>query len=222
NLGGGKTDSVIAQTVDVAVDIDEAGAVTNTVTITKVHTGMPDALFSGRNNVDYLRLYVPQGSTLLSAEGFEIPSEELFEDSDLPLALDEELTLAMTDVHSDLATGTDIWNEEGKTVFGNWMQTAPGATEVVRLTYRLPFSVAPNEDSGLLGMAKNELGLGRLAPYTMFVQKQPGVLSRMTSVTVSLPPSLAAVWSSHDAFGQGTVTADNAEDQFYRVLLERE
>lgn len=222
NLGGGKTDSVIEQTVDVAVDIDEDGSVTNTVTITKVHHGMPDALFAGRNNVDYLRLYVPEGSQLLSADGFEIPADNLFEDSDVPLETDEELLLAMNNIGRDLATGTDTWDEMGKTVFGNWMQTAPGETEVVRFTYRLPFTVTGAQTDGLLGLAKSELGLGGLAPYTMFVQKQSGVVSRETSVTIHLPLSMAPVWSSHPAFGSGTVSANNSEDQFYRLIVERE
>ncbi len=223
NLGGGKTDAVIEQRVEVVADVAADGSVVDKVTITKIHHGLPDAVFTGRNNVDYLRLYVPQGSQLLSADGFEVPDETLFETSDVPLANDEDLTMAMTRVTKDLVTGTDVWEEQGKTVFGNWMQTAPGETQVVHLTYRLPFSVLPVQTGGLVGFAKAELGLGKLLPYTMLVQKQPGVESRQTAVTLDLPTNLATVWASTEGFGsKEAVQNDNESDQFYRALLSKE
>lgn len=223
NLGGGKTDAVIEQKVEVVVDVAADGSVVDKVTITKIHHGLPDAVFTGRNNVDYLRLYVPQGSQLLSADGFEVPDEALFEASDVPLANDEDLSLAMSKVTKDLVTGTDVWNEQGKTVFGNWMQTAPGETQVVHLTYRLPFSVMPVQTGGLVGFAKAELGLGKLLPYTMLVQKQAGVESRVTSIVLDLPANLATVWASTEGLGgQTPVQNDNSGDQFYRALLSRE
>ncbi len=219
NLGGGKTDGVIEQQVDVVADVADDGSVVDKVTITKIHHGMPEAVFSGRNNVDYLRLYVPSGSQLLNADGFEVPDESLFKSSDVPLQTDEDLSLAMTGVSKDLVTGTDVWNEQGKTVFGNWMQTAPGETQVVHLTYKLPFSLAPTASTGLFGLAKTELGLGKTLPYTMLVQKQSGVESRQTSLTLDLPQKIGVVWSSTEGLGKSVVTADNTQDQFYRALL---
>ncbi|KKR89479.1 MAG: hypothetical protein UU36_C0026G0003 [Candidatus Uhrbacteria bacterium GW2011_GWE2_41_1153] len=138
NLGGGKTDSVIKQDIDVDVEIQADGSIINTVTITKEHTGLANALFEGINNVDYLRLYVPKGSELLQASGFEIPDESLFKIANAPLATDKDLLLWTSNFTQDPISGTDIWNEQGKTVFGNWMQTKPGETEIVTFTYRLP------------------------------------------------------------------------------------
>lgn len=221
NLGGGKTDAVIEQNITVDVEIAEDGSVVNTVHVSKTHRGLANALFSGRNNVDYLRLYVPEGSVLLSAEGFEIPSSDLFEAPDIALQTDKELQLAMTSITRDAASGTDIWNEKGKTVFGNWMQTAPGETEDVSFTYRLPFTVLPPQDASLLAKAKAQLGMGQLGAYTLFVQKQPGVTTRSTSVTVVSPETLRAVWSSHEELATGTAVADNSHDVFYRMLFER-
>lgn len=220
NLGGGKTDMVIDQDVQVDVTIADDGSVVNTVTITKTHHGMPDALFSGRNNVDYLRLYVPEGSELLSADGFEIPADELFEESDVPLELDDDLALAMTNVRKDPNSGTAVWDEEGKTVFGNWMQTAPGETQVVRFTYKLPFTVAP-ESHGLIAAAKKQLGWGSVLPYSMLVQKQPGAALRTTAVTVNVPSSWQTVWTSHDGLADSGAIVDNATDAFFRLLVDR-
>lgn len=222
NLGGGKTDAVIDQNVDVDVTIREDGTVEHTVTITKVHHGIANALFTGANNVDYLRLYVPEGSELLAADGFEAPPDAAFETSDVPLSTDEDLALAMSAVTRDAASSTDVWNENGKTVFGNWMQTAPGETEVVRFTYRVPVIVAPKTD-GLLAAAEAKLGFGGVAPYTLFLQKQPGADTRVTNVRVTMPDGMSTVFSSDDALtaAEGTLVS-NTEDRFFRLLLERE
>jgi hypothetical protein len=222
NLGGGKTDAVIEQNIEVVADVAADGSVVDKVTITKIHHGLPDAVFSGRNNVDYLRLYVPAGSQLLTADGFEVPDESLFESSDIPLGMDEDLSMEMTGVTKDLVTGTDVWNEHGKTVFGNWMQTAPGETQVVHFTYRLPFKVTAAPTGGLLGFAKTELGLGKLLPYTMLVQKQAGVELRSTSVRLDLPDNIKVVWSSAEELNKTGVQANNEDDQFYRALLRAE
>ncbi len=221
NLGGGKTDAVIDQNIDVDVTVDEDGSVTNTLTITKVHHGIANALFSGRNNVDYLRLYVPEGSELVSVDGFEAPPESAFETSDVPLGVDEDLQLAMSAVDKDVQSGTDVWTENGKTVFGNWMQTAPGETQVVHVTYRLPRGIFENENHGLWAAAKERLGIRNVVPYTLFVQKQSGADTRVTNVSVSFPPDMPVVWSSHEGLNSSPVTVNNATDAFFRILVEK-
>lgn len=222
NLGGGKTDAVIDQNVDVDVTVRADGSVENTVTITKVHHGIANALFTGKNNVDYLRLYVPEGSELLAADGFEAPLDSAFELSDVPLSTDEDLALTMSAIDRDVVSGTDIWNENGKTVLGNWMQTAPGETQVVRFTYRLPFTISP-KTSGILAAAEAKLGFGGVAPYTLFVQKQPGADTRVTNVRVTLPETMTTVFTSDaDLTATSGLVLGNAEDRFFRLLLEHE
>lgn len=214
NLGGGKTDQVIDQDVAVDVAIADDGSVVNTVTITKTHLGMANALFSGRNNVDYLRLYVPLGSELLSASGFEIPPDELFEPSEVDLEVDRDLAAAMTNLAHDTQSGTAVWEESGKTVFGNWMQTAPGETEVVTLTYRLPFTLVA-EEAGFLAKARAGLGWGSIVPYSLFLQKQSGADTRTTDVTVTVPEHWSTAWES------GEMTIANAADTALHMLFER-
>lgn len=223
NLGGGKTDGVIDQDVQMDVHMNEAGEIENTVTITKTHRGLKTALFSGANNVDYLRVYVPKGSELISADGFEVPADDLFETSDTPLNVDEDLELHMQDLKKDPVTGTDIWQEDGKTVFGNWMQTAPGETEVVTFTYRIPVKVfAKDKDASPLGLVKAKLGLPDLGSYTLLVQKQPGVQSRNTTVRVNFPTGVAPLWSSAGSDILAPVTSTNATDTFFGWVVERE
>ncbi len=222
NLGGGKTDGVIDQDVHVDVRVAEDGSIENKVTITKTHRGMKNALFTGNNNVDYLRLYVPRGSELVTADGFEIPDDELFEISEVPLTVDEDLELHMQDLKKDPSTGTDIWVEDGKTVFGNWMQTASGETEIVTFTYRLPLTIFSDiEDQTFLDKAKARLGMSELGDYTMLIQKQSGVQSRETTVEINLPPSMQLLWSSAAGDDALQFTSDNATDSFGGWLIER-
>ena len=228
NIGGRKTDSVIDQDVQLEVDVSADGEIINTLTITKTHNGLVSSLFEADNNVDYLRVYVPEGSTLISATrnggAFEIPEEELFEASEFALEQDEDLALAMQSVSQDPISETDTWNEHGKTVFGNWIQTKPGEVETVTFTYTLPFklNMTPDEAS-LFEIAKARLGFKALETYTLLVQKQSGVSTRETSVSVRLPESSSVLWSSHDGAEQGAdAVISNEEDAFIRILLEHE
>jgi hypothetical protein len=85
NIAGQKTDASIREQVDHQVEIAEDGSITDTVTLTRTHDAIKGELFKGANNVSYLRVYVPLGSRLLEADGFEAPSSSLFE---IPLAED--------------------------------------------------------------------------------------------------------------------------------------
>lgn len=221
NIGGGKTDSVIDQSLDLDIEILEDGRILHTLTITKEHRGLRTTLFEGVNNVDYLRVYVPEGARLIEADGFEIPDDSLFEESDLALVEDEDLTLQISDQETHLASGTDIWQENGKTVFGNWMQTAPGETEEVRFVYELPWQFSVNNtDNSLLTFAKNQLGLKELEPYTLYIQKQSGVEERSTTIHLTLPQELAKIWSSETQDGNEDISILNDTDHFLHYLIE--
>ncbi|OGL66960.1 hypothetical protein A2856_00480 [Candidatus Uhrbacteria bacterium RIFCSPHIGHO2_01_FULL_63_20] len=218
NLGGGKTDAVIEEQVRVAVAIAPDGSVTNTVTVTRTHYGEPGALFTGANNVDYLRLYVPKGSTLLSSDGFTPPASTLFEPVEPDWGMDDDLLYEQESAFTH-ASGTRVSEELGKTVFGNWMQTKPGKSSTATFTYRLPFMVAARSaQSGWLDAVSRWLGRPRTDRYTLTVQKQSGVMKRDTSVTLSVPESFATVWSSHELEG---ARFDARTDGFFAALFER-
>lgn len=222
NIGGGKTDVVIDQTVDVNVEIADSGSIVDTVTITKSHKGMTNALFTGKNNVDYIRVYVPEGSLLLSAEGFETPSSALFEESDVPLVADDDLSIVMSDRTRDAVTGVDIWNEFGKTVFGGWMQTAPGETEVVTFSYRIPQVLFEDvEEESLTTQLRRTFGFDDHDSYSMFVQKQSGVVSRTTNITVDAPSSLGLLWTNVRGDDVYSVPMTNIRDHFSGWIFTR-
>lgn len=221
NLGGGKTDAIISQQINLKVKIEENGEIYNTVSIEKQHHGLADSLFESKNNVDYIRLYVPQGSELFEGVGFEIPANNLFEESPILLNQDEDLSLMMSGLNTDIATGTDIWEESGKTVFGNWIQTAPGETQTVTFTYKLPFSYSRPDQESLFEIAKTRLGLRDLQPYTLLLQKQSGVETRDITVSMTIPPWLKAVFmSDNELFTESGSVQTQKTDNIIQALFE--
>ncbi len=220
NLGGGKTDTVIDQTIDVLSEVQKDGSIINTVTITKEHRGLQTTLFEGVNNVDYIRLYVPKGSELLGANGFEIPPAELFEQSTLALSPDPDLAMLVTNQETHEPSQTDIWVESGKTVFGNWIQTKPGEVEVITFTYKLPQQLKPlAQEQTLLELAKSRLGFKDLETHTFFLQKQPGVETRTTTYQLVTPSQKQVLWTSGEN-NETRFTFENTHDALAQLLIE--
>lgn len=216
NLGGGKTDGVIEEKMDVSVSIKPDGSVINTVKLSRTHHGIPGVVFTGVNNVDYVRLYVPKGSELLNASGFTIPDSRLFETPSEEWIVDPDLEFAAITRTLHEQSATDVYEENGKTVFGNWMQTAPGSTSTVEFIYRLPFNVF-DETGGWTDKLKSLMRVDKTHPYTLTIQKQSGVLDRTTTVSVSLPENIKRIWQSTES---STVLFDNSTDGFFGMLLE--
>ncbi len=218
NLGGGKTDGVIEETVDVSVDMSKSGKITNTVTINRTHYGIQGLLFTGVNNVDYLRVYTPKGSKLLKAEGFSIPDESLFDQPEDGWTIDDDLAYNLLTKEVDSLSGTQITQEHGKTVFGNWVQTKPGTTSTITFTYELPFTLESlTEEKNALSSLKSWVGIAQTQPYTLTLQKQSGVLDRTTRVHVQIPETLKALWSSHTP---DSAVFSNETDDLFSILLE--
>ncbi|MCR4256177.1 MAG: DUF4012 domain-containing protein, partial [Candidatus Uhrbacteria bacterium] len=139
NIAGQKSDRMIRETVEHVADIQEDGSVIDTVRITRTHTGVKGDLFSGVNNVTYLRVYVPQGSELLEADGFSPPPKDLFKQ---PLETDrEDEDLARIETKPRLLpNGVKATDEFGRTAFGGWVQLEPGERKTTVFRYRLPFT----------------------------------------------------------------------------------
>lgn len=190
NIGGGKSDAAINKKLDLTVNIGPDGTVTNIVTLTKEHRGLASDLFAGLNNVDYFRLYVPRGSRLMSVTGTNPPADDLFEESSIPLSIDADFLANTQNVEKDSLSGTDIWEESGKTVFGNWIQTAPGKTSQTTFVYELPFKVSPNSSSSVLDLLGANPSLYELS------LEHPSGSDFEISVSLKTPDNWEPVWQS--------------------------
>lgn len=216
NLGGGKTDGVIKQDISLDVDIQSNGSITNTLTISRTHLGIQGLLFTGVNNVDFLRVYVPKGSSLIEAEGFSPPDKSLFETPEEHWELDDDILYGLLHQTTDPINGTVISEEHGKTVFGNWVQTRPGTTSTIRLRYTLPFSVDTINEENLLEKIQSFVGLPQTDHYTLQIQKQSGIIDRSTNVQLHVPDHLKLLWSSHGT----NASLNNETDVLFATLFE--
>ncbi|MFA6475195.1 MAG: DUF4012 domain-containing protein [Patescibacteria group bacterium] len=204
NIGGGKTDKVVQTSIQHHASIDAAGNVIDTVTLTREHTGQPDDLFANVKNVDYVRIYVPQGSELLSAEGFTQPDPNIVLPVESGYEQDADLQAVSGTILVDSKTQTRINQEFGKTVFGNWIQTEPGSTSIVTISYRLPFTVT-----------RSQWAPGR---YSLLLQKQPGSFDPMVHTSLDYPANWTLAWS----YPATTLKLDEAltSDRFVGAVFE--
>ncbi|MBI4122197.1 MAG: DUF4012 domain-containing protein [Parcubacteria group bacterium] len=195
NIAGGKTDAVLKDSYDLRVHVAENGEVTNTLTIRRQHTGTKGTPFTGVRSVDYLRVYVPAGSQLVSASGFEQPPTHLFKHPESTWRQDTKLVASEATYTVDPASGTEMYTESGKAVFANWIQVEPGATVEVKLVYRNAaglrlYDIPAREASWTDWFSGQTAGTPqRVRVYSLYWQKQPGAWSPELAVSVDYPQS---------------------------------
>lgn len=146
NINGYKTDKMIQEEISHEIEITSSGSVFDTVAITKKHTGGKSEYdWYNRQNGDFLRIYAPQDSKLVSAEGFS--TEEIY-------SLTKDFSGFKTDPDVDKIektmkrnkeSGAFTFEESGKQVFAGWMYTNPGENSTVKIKYQLPFKVSADD-----------------------------------------------------------------------------
>lgn len=176
NIGGGKSDAAIVETVTHEASVLGDGRAVVRVTIARTHTATPVAVgappaarLTAMQNVDYVRVYVPRGAKLLAATGFELPPANAFVPIPSDALPDRHLLATELNAHIEPTYAMRTTEEFGRTAFGGWILTPPGATRTVGVTYELPWTYAK----------QGERRLGRAtdappAPYSLLIQKQPG------------------------------------------------
>lgn len=183
NIGGAKTDAVIKQDIDHQLLIKSDGSLIVTVKINRKHNGEIGNLFTGIPNVNYMQLYVPKGSELITANGFsEIPKSKFQKVEDF-YEVDEDLASLYKNVKTSTFSNTGIHDEFGKTVFSNWVITEVGEESELTFMYELPFTM---ED------LKTENGFYQ---YNLNIQKQSGDLYTDIEHSFVLNPKYNIKWS---------------------------
>lgn len=190
NIHGQKSDARIEQTISHQAIIENDGTIFDTVIITRAHTGQTQEKMYGVPNIDYIRVYVPPGSELISASGFTWPDEANFHVPENYYKTDDLLNQTEKEIKIDQRTGTRITQEFDKTTFGNWIITTPLETSQIQFTYRLPFKVntlaSPSQDA-----IQKFLSAKTMHPYQLIVQKQSGIDSVFESQII-LPDNYQA------------------------------
>jgi len=213
NIGGGKTDLVTRDQITHQVEITSDGQMVIKVTMTRQHQGAKSDIFTSRRNVDYLRFYVPRGSTLIQANGFTPPPANYFKPVPTNALVDQDLQLNEDYVATDQPSGTRITEEFGKTVFANWLSVSPGETKTVTLIYRLPF------------VLRSDLKDADLRRYQVYFQRQAGVGRVSFTSQVDLPTDWQLRWQASSASlrkEDSTISfsSDLTTDAYYGLLLQ--
>ncbi len=230
NIGGRKTDRILKRNANLKTEIDSDGSIINTLTIEYAHPGKEGDPLLDVRNVNWLRIYVPSGSQLISASGFSSPDEELFElPDDQAILLDSiaNENKAIIDQDSD----TKIYQEFNKTVFANWVMTDPGFKNQVVIKYKLPINL--NE---LSENKKNDTWLKKISfqlnpnqdiifPYSLLIQKQPGVNPYEITLNFKESNNFNVFWSGNKNSIQEdyiwNYTSLLNSDKYISVLLKR-
>lgn len=216
NINGFKTDGVVTETIRHKASIGKDGSVIDTVTVTRQHNGGKTGYeWWDKVNADYLRVYVPQGSELMKAEGQTREFTEPALNYDMlgferdPLIEQEERGTMI-----DEQSGTRIYTEAEKTVFANWVYVSPQESVTLQYTYRLPFKVAPKANEQMADS------------YALLVQKQSGSVGSAFNSQVVYPKEYQLVGNYPDDLKKNDhaveYSIDLKTDQFFGMTFIKE
>ncbi len=227
NIAGQKSDRLMRETIEQTTEISPAGVITNTVKISRTHTGLKNEPLTGVRNVDWLRIYTPAGSELIFAEGFRRPDDVYLQDRPEPGWESRPQVAAENAAAIDPASGTKIYEENGKAVFANWLMVDPGETGVVILKYRLAANFfKPLSEQNWRERLNSWLNPAdrETLPYSLLAQKQPGAAPSGLISRLVLPPGWEIFWrhpenmSGRDGW---EISTPLDSDKYWSVLVKK-
>ncbi|MBL7053187.1 MAG: DUF4012 domain-containing protein [Candidatus Portnoybacteria bacterium] len=211
NINGFKTDKMIKEIINHESEIQSDGSIINTLTIIREHLGgNEDYDWWNKVNSNYLRVYLPSGSQLISAKGqsleiYQPPinyEEQGFKRDPLVNSIESGMTI-------DKKTGTRIFEENDKTVFGNWVYVSPGETVKLVYEYKLPFKIDLTKSTD---------------SYSLLVQKQLGSLSSIFNHQLKFSSDWQVSWKYPNNLnvisGSIDFNSDLKTDKFLGVTFE--
>jgi len=228
NIAGQKSDRKMTESIEQVSEVAEDGSIVNTVKIKRTHTGLKNEVMTGVRNVDWLRVYVPKGSELLTVDGFRIPDAKYFDEQPDPKWQESQFLAKENLALTHELSGTKVYEENNKTVFANWLMVDPGETVIVTIKYRLPFNFLDevSEDNWL---TKINLFLNpkqnNLIPYSFLAQKQPGAKSSEFNSHLILPDTWSVFWRYPDSLegSHGWDISDKLDaDKYWSILIDKQ
>ncbi len=175
NVNGTKTEGKISQKIFYQAEVDKDGSIISTLTVKRKHQGEKNEPFFGRNDLSWLRLYLPKGAIFLGVKGqtkkdFPKPKDNFL--------LDEDLKKIENEILIDKFSQTRITEEFNKTCLGNFLEVAPGEEKEISFKYFLPFKLDLNKE---------------IISYSLLIQKQPGRESEFEGEII-LPTEKNIIW----------------------------
>jgi len=192
NINGFKTDGVIDEKIDHIAEIQPDGSIIDTLTITRHHNGGNTPYdWWNKVNADYMRVYIPKGSRLVSVSGQtrEFNSPPLDYDA-LGYKRDPQVKMEEDSISVDQESGTRVYDDSEKTVFANWVYVSPQETVEIKYTYLLPFKI----DTNLTSKPADT--------YSLLAQKQAGSSGSSFTSKIIYPDFYKILWKYPDSLNQ--------------------
>ncbi len=200
NIGGYKTDGVIEDAMQINTKIENNGTIINKVTINRNHKG-GDTEYEwwNKDNIDYIRTYIPKGARILHTEGFIDRGQKASPDGVASFEQDADLVAVNNTLQHNKDWNIDTFEESGKLVIGGWLVTSPKEKSQVIVEYALPFTVK-----------KGDL-------YSLILQKQSGSLGVRYQYNLELPPKWKSDWNNSSFNLQKTDSGYNTTNGILRI-----
>ncbi|HLC44387.1 MAG TPA: DUF4012 domain-containing protein [Patescibacteria group bacterium] len=191
NVGAGKTDQNISEDITLESQIQSDGSVDHRLHIHLTYRKGSEKLFPV--NKTYARVYVPKGSYVLSAVGFDALPHPAANSG----ILDPQVALLESNMEQHEGN-VFVSEESGKTVFAGWIIMTPDTARDLLLVYRTP---------------KIALKSGDLWSYSMLFQRQPGGRGRTYHANIQLPAVASVLKTYPDAVAtDGSLRFEGTQD----------
>lgn len=226
NIQGQKSDARIKQTVSHQAVVQLDGTILDSVVISREHTGNKEEKMYGQTNIDYIRVYVPEGSELVRASGFTWPDEKGFKAPESWYKTDTMLGDLEKEISIDDKSGTRITKEFGKMAFANWIITEPGQVNQIQFIYKLPFKAWKQpKEVNLNNWAKIFQSEKPSSKYQLLVQKQSGITGDFDSQII-YPEGWFPVWQDGDGLtvatnGAAINSAELYSDKIWSLVMRK-
>lgn len=215
NIGGGKTDHAIEQQIFHFSEIQPDGSIIDTVKIKRKHNGDKNDFWTSVKNMCFLRIYVPQGSKLIEASGFDSEFYNILLPPIEGSIPDPLIGQIERDGFIHEPSKVRVTREGNKTVFGNFIGVEVGQEKEIVLKYQLPFKIILSDEH-------------TFENYSLFIQKQPGTLAFKFSSELHYPSNFNLIWQHPEnnelkMLKNGAISYETNlnTDKIYAVIFKR-
>lgn len=227
NIAGGKSDKHIEQKIEHNVEIMSDGSIVDNLTIHRLHTASSsDNDYYKTRNVNWLRVYVPRGSKLITSSGFNVPNEVYFESPEQDWVNDDDLA---NEENAIIDKNVKIYTENGKTVFAGWSMIDAGEQAIINLKYKLPFKFYTNDNieqnnNNIIDSVKNVINRDKkdFFSYSLLVQKQAGSQNVKIEKSLNVSNFYNIHWNYPENLSSNNkifLSGDLKRDQFWAILF---
>lgn len=179
NIGGYKTDGVIEDSMQINTKIQDNGSIINKITINRNHRG-GDSEYEwwNKDNIDYMRIYIPKNARILHSEGYTDREEKSQPEGIASFEQDADLAAVNSTLIHNEDWDIDTFEESGKFVIGGWIITKPKEISQIVVEYELPFKIQRGDI------------------YSLILQKQSGSIGVRYQYNLELPSKWKSDWNN--------------------------